>query len=92
MEKFNIINLNEFSWPLNVALMGLTFSVFSLIYNEKYIEFGLVTFLFGVMTHALHLLSSKLFDEKSKYYWIVHMFTIVPTIGWIAIIICLYFK
>ena len=92
MESFNIINLNKYSWPMNVAVMGIAFSVFSLIYNEHYIYFGFITFLYGVLTHVLHLFSNWLFDEKGKYYWGAHLFTLIPTLGWIGILVSSYYK
>jgi hypothetical protein len=92
MENFNIINLNKFSWPMNVAILGLTFAVFSMIYNDHYIYFGFVTFVFGVLTHVLHLFSNWLFDEKGKYYWAAHLFTLIPTLIWMGLIIKIYFR
>lgn len=58
MEKFSIVNLNEFTWHLNVALMGGVFAVFSLIYKDQYIYYGLITFAFGVSGHIF----CKIFD------------------------------
>lgn len=65
MDKFSIVNLNDFTWQLNIALMGGIFAVFSLIYNEYYIYYGLVTFLFGVLGHIAYKLFEWIFREKS---------------------------
>ncbi len=54
MDKFSIVNLNDFTWQLNVGLMGATFAVFSLIYNEYYIYYGFMTFVFGVSGHVVY--------------------------------------
>lgn len=44
-------DISKLSWQINVALIAAAFSVISLIYNEKYIYYGFVTFLFGVISH-----------------------------------------
>lgn len=46
-----ILDLTKLTWQLNIALIGAIFSAISLIYNEKYIYYGFVTFLFGVVSH-----------------------------------------
>ena len=65
MEKLGI-NLNNFSWQFNIALMGAVFSVFSLIYNEYYIYYGLITFAFGVFGHIFLLFSNYMFMKDGK--------------------------
>ena len=80
MEKFSIVNLNDFTWQLNVALMGGTFAVFSLIYNEHYIYYGLTTFAFGVSGHIGYKFFEWMFRKdgtNSKYYWLAHLFNAV---------------
>src|SRR3989338_586513 len=93
MEKFSIVNLNEFTWQLNVALMGGVFAVFSLIYNEYYIYYGLTTFSFGVSGHIIYKFCEWVFGEdgtKNKYYWLTHLFNCIVAAAWINIILCIY--
>ena len=93
MKEFNVINLNEFSWPLNVAIMGGAFAVFSLIYNDYYIYYGLFTFAFGVLNHTWIKLSDWMFikdDKVSKYNWITHLVSISLTTGWIISLIYIH--
>lgn len=93
MSNFNVVNLNEFTWQLNVALAGGIFAVFSLIYNEYFIYYGLVTAVYGVVTHILHLFSGWFFNERgvdNKYYWAAHVANLVPTLLWVAVLNCIY--
>ena len=92
MEKFSIVNLNNFTWHLNIALMGGAFAAFSLIYNERYIYYGLITFAFGVAGHVSCKFFDWVFEDnfKSKYYWTQHLFNVFLTIAWITVIICIY--
>jgi len=93
MKEFGIINLNNFTWQLNIAIMGGAFSVFSLIYNDYYIYYGLVTFAFGVTMNIIHKFFEWYFREKgkgSKYYWITHAFNALVAIIWIATLIYIY--
>src|SRR5436190_255053 len=68
------------TWPLLVAIGGGVFAVFSLIYNDYYIYYGLFTVAFGIATHALVMFFDWYFhiDENHKYvdqrnYWIAHV-------------------
>lgn len=93
MSNFNIINLNEFTWQLNIAIMGGAFAVFSLIYNEEYIYYGLVTFAFGVAAHVVYIFFEWIFKEKgvkSKYYWVAHLANAISVAAWIIILLCIY--
>lgn len=49
----NVPDLTKLAWQLNVALIAAAFSAVSLIYNEKYIHYGFITFLFGVVSHFI---------------------------------------
>ncbi len=92
MEKL-AINLNNFSWQLNIALAGAVFAVFSLIYNEYYIYYGLVTFAFGVLGHIFLLFSNWMFmkdGKEGKYYWIAHLFNFILLVPWISVILYFY--
>jgi hypothetical protein len=93
MEKFSIVNLNDFTWQLNIALMGGAFAVFSIIYNEYYVYYGLTTFAFGVSGHVLYKFWEWIFRKdgvNSKYYWVAHLSNIALSIVWIKIVICIY--
>lgn len=93
MDKFSIINLNNFTWQLNVALMGGVFAVFSMIYNEHYIYYGLVTCAFGIFGHIVYKFFEWVFrerDTKSRYYWVVHVFNFILALVWINVIFSIY--
>ena len=77
--KIIIMNMPDFSkiaWQLNTALIGAAFSAISLIYDEKYIYYGFITFLFGVVSHF----SSTWFEfvyntedkrkERARFYYV----------------------
>lgn len=61
-----IPDLTKIAWQLNVAFVGAIFSVFSLIYNEKYIYYGFLTFLFGVISHMVDLMFNIKEDKSQK--------------------------
>ncbi len=93
MNKFNIINLNEFTWQLNIAIMGGTFAVFSLVFDEKYIYYGLVTFAFGVTTHVFYKFFEWIFRKDgtaNNWYWITHMANVFFVFAWIKVLLCVY--
>jgi len=62
------------AWQLNIALIGAVFSVISLIYNDKYIYYGFVTFFFGVVSHFFGTwfdfvyADDKQKDKRAKFY------------------------
>lgn len=93
MSDFSIVNLNNFTWQLNIAIAGGAFAVFSLIYNEKYIYYGLITFVFGVCSHAIYLFCEWIFREKStgsKYYWIAHLVNALVVAAWLSALLWIY--
>lgn len=93
MSDFNIVNLNNFTWQLNVALLGVAFAIFSLVYNEKYIYYGLVTAAFGISGHIVYLFFEWIFlkeGTKSKYYWLAHLANATLLVAWIAILLLIY--
>jgi len=67
-------DLTKLTWQLNVALIAATFSAISLIYNEKYIYYGFVTFLFGVISHFVSTWfefvynSDQQRDKRQRFY------------------------
>lgn len=93
MSDFNIINLNNFTWQLNIAIAGGTFAVFSLIYNEHYIYYGLVTFAFGVLGHAVYKFFEWIFRKEiteNKYYWTAHLANTLCIAVWIVTLLIIY--
>lgn len=93
MSNFNIINLNEFTWQLNVALMGGAFAVFSIIYDKEYIYYGLVTFAFGVTGNVVYKFFEWIFRKtgtENKWYWTAHLANALLVFGWIKILLCIY--
>ncbi len=93
MSNLNIVNLNNFTWQLNIAIIGGVFAVFSLIYNEKYIYYGLITFAFGVLSHVIYKFFEWLFREEgtgNKYYWITHTANILCAALWIMALLLIY--
>lgn len=93
MSDFNIVNLNEFTWQLNVALMGGVFAVFSLIYNEKYIYYGLITVGFGVSAHVVYKFFEWIFRKngtENKHYFIAHIANALLVVAWFIILRYIY--
>lgn len=92
-KQYNFINLNEFTWQLNTAILGGTFAVFSLIYNDYYIYYGLFTVVFGVLAHVVYLFWSWIFREsqtKNKHYWLVHISNVGLSILWVSLTVHFY--
>lgn len=88
VKEVNIPDLTKLTWQLNIALIGAVFSVASLIYNETYIYYGFVTFLYGVLGHILDILTSQ-FSGKSKYLWFfVVQFSLIS--GWLVLLARIY--
>lgn len=52
------------SWQFTVALFGGIFSVVALIYRPEFIVLGLVIFLYGLISHILHIVVEKLTTGK----------------------------
>ncbi len=93
MEKFSFINLNDFTWQLNIAFAGGIFAVFSLIYDDHYIFYGLFTFAFGTVGHIFYKFFEWLFGEKGvkhPFYWVAHFCNAVLATAWIATIVWFY--
>lgn len=93
IKDFNIINLNDLTWQLNVAILGGVFAVFSLIYNEHYIYYGLITFVFGVISHIAYKFFEWIFRESgtnNKYYWLTHLCNAGLAAVWIGVLVCFY--
>lgn len=63
-----IPDFTKVTWQLNVAIIGAVFSIFSLIYDTTYIYYGFTTFLYGLVSHIVDLLSGQV-PEGRKYVW-----------------------
>jgi len=48
-----IPDITKLTWPLNVAIVGATFSIFALIYNVSFIYYGFLTFIYGILCHLV---------------------------------------
>ncbi len=87
-----IPDLTKLAWQFNVALIGAVFSAISLIYNEKYIYYGLVTFLFGVVSHFFGTWFEFVYNEeqqrdKRANFYIVQSILMVT---WIVFCLVIY--
>ncbi|MBU0708806.1 hypothetical protein KJ596_03590 [Patescibacteria group bacterium] len=86
-----IPDLTKLAWQLNVALMGAIFSAISLIYNEKYIYYGFVTFLFGIVSHFFGTWFEFVYsDEKqrskrARFYIVQSILTVIWIISCLVI-------
>lgn len=85
---------------ITIAIIGATFSVFSLIYNEDYILFGFITFLYGIVSFWIDklywdVISSPLKDgekvntrNNKKIYYFNSIFMLV----WIISLVYIFSK
>lgn len=81
-----IPDISKLAWQLNVALMGVAFSAISLIYNEKYIYYGFITFFFGVISHFFSTWFEFVYSgdeqkpKRARFYYV----QIVLILAWIG--------
>ncbi len=85
-----IPDITKLTWPLNVALVGATFSVFALIYNVHYIYYGFITFIYGVLCHLVDTMYVYWLKEKGWKPWFVFIFQVMLTGIWIALLSIIY--
>ena len=81
MSEFNIINCNRLSWQLIIALTGGIFAVFALSFDNYFINYGLLTFAYGVVAHVFNDLSDKKYIQT-----IIQIILIIVWLGAIALI------
>lgn len=86
----NIPDITKLTWPLNIALIGATFSVFALIYNPHYIYFGFITFVFGVIGHLIDNMYSFWLKEEGWKPKFVFISQIILTGLWILTLLIIY--
>ena len=93
-EKISIITdlLSRFTWQIIVAGIGGVFSIFCLIYNEYYIFYGFITFVFGIFAHILFLLLDWVGIETKKrcFFYLEHVSNLLLSIAWILTMIYFY--
>ena len=90
MGEFNIVNLNNFSWMINVAIIGAVFSVFSLIYNDYYIYYGFITVVYGIVAHVIFKLIHSKIKEDSSHGWLSAVSNTLVTAIWIIVLVNAY--
>lgn len=84
----NVPDITKLHWQLNVAFIGAIFSVFSLIYNDYYIYFGFLTFLYGIAGLTLLPSIEQLFPRhKWRNFIIVQS---ILTILWVGACVLVY--
>lgn len=88
------VNFPDFSkqpWQLTVVLAGALFSIFSLIYDDKYIYYGLVTFVYGIVAQfcgaGYDYFISKSSTSKPALFFIPQ---VVLIFAWIVILLRIY--
>ncbi len=84
----HVPDFTKLHWQLNVAIIGAIFSIFSLIYNDKFIYYGFITFAYGVVGASLLPALEKLFPEINKF--IYPILQSLLTLIWLAIGIWLF--
>lgn len=85
-----IPDLTKLTWPLNVALSGAVFSVFSLIYNTYFIYYGFFTFIYGIACHLVDTMYSFWLKDKSWGVKFVFLIQIAFTVIWVLLLISIY--
>ncbi len=88
MDFNKLVNLNKLTWMLNVALTGAVFSIFSLIYNDYFIYYGFITFVYGIVAHLLGNTFDYFIKGKIKYINIV--FQCILIFIWVYVLIKIY--
>jgi len=86
----SIMDFTKLRWQLNIAILGAVFSVFSLIYNDYYIYYGFVTFLYGAVANLLGLAAEHLFKDKSLELRAFFVSQGVCLIAWVIVLVLIY--
>lgn len=85
-------DLSKLAWQLNVALMAAIFSAVSLIYNDEYIYYGFVTFVFGAVSHFVSTWFDFVFagdnqrDKRQKFFIVQATLLLI----WVAMLLIIY--
>lgn len=80
--EIKIPDLTKVHWQLNIALVGVVFSIFALIYSDKYIYYGLFTFVYGVMGVSILPAIEGLFPNNKWRNYLVIQTTL--TVLWLV--------
>lgn len=78
------LNLNELSWWVIITIIAIIFSLFALVYNVNYINYGFITFIFGVIAQTWELAFKHIFNDKK--YWILFFGHFSLIAGWLWVI------
>jgi hypothetical protein len=82
-------DFTKLTWQLNVAIIGAIFSVFCLIYNDKYIFYGFFTFVYGVVGSSLLPAIEHAFPKRVWRNYLVVQSTL--TVIWIGVLLLNFF-
>ncbi len=75
------VDLNKFGYYFWVILFGFTTIIFAIIYNEKYVDLGLLISIYGMVAFLLDLLFDRVLTRLLKETLTsINMFK-VPTWG-----------
>lgn len=85
-----IPDLTKLTWPLNIALVGAVFSIFALIYNVYYLQYGFFTVVYGVIGHQLDNIGTFWLKDKSWKNSFVFISQIILTVIWICLLVIIY--
>jgi hypothetical protein len=81
-------NLNEISWFLWIVVIASIFSIFSMIYDTAYINFGFVTFIYGVVGHICFSVFDRIYENKNDVpYFLLLILHFVLIIIWVYSIV-----
>lgn len=89
-----VSDVTKLTWQLNVALIGAIFSAISLIYNESFIYYGFVTFLFGAISHFFNTWFGFVYsddeqkEDRAKFYHVQSVLVFV----WIVMLLIIFFE
>jgi hypothetical protein len=83
-------DLTKVTWPLNVALAGVVFSIFSLINDTHYIYYGFITVLFGVTGHFIDQIFAFWLVNKRWRFPVLFILQALLIIGWVVSLIWIY--
>lgn len=89
-----ISDISKLAWQLNVSLMAAAFSAVSLIYNDKYIIYGFVTFVFAIVSHFISTLFEFSYpsNEERKKRGKFFIYQGILILIWIIILLMIAIK
>ncbi len=81
------LNLNEVSLYVVITIIATIFSLFSIVYNVNYINYGFITFVYGVVAQIWELTFKHIITkEKEKKYWILFFGHFILIALWVYIV------